>query len=176
MVSPETVPVYVIAVEPTVPNVIALPFTVPCRGTVPPVDKSIVPLNFPDDSIQVSENVPVNAPLYVPDHLPVRAPGVAAGEDAAGADAEVVAAAGVDAAGVDDAAGGDELDGDDPLLQPHTSITGSSAPAAARRFRRTRVRLTPSIALPSQLARPASAASTSAALALRTSAPGTQTA
>ena len=59
MVLPDTVPVYVMTVEPTVPNVMTLPFTVPVRGIVPAVDRLIVPLSFPDDSVHVSSKVPV---------------------------------------------------------------------------------------------------------------------
>jgi hypothetical protein len=62
MVSPDTVPVYVTAVEPTVPNVMALPLTVPVNGKVPDVDRLIVPLKAPDASVHVSANVPVKAP------------------------------------------------------------------------------------------------------------------
>lgn len=117
----------------------ALPFTVPVRGAVPDVDKLMVPLRFPDDSVHVSSKVPVKAPLYDPDHLPVRAPAaVAVGDEALGVDAGVVATAVVD----DDTAGADELDVPDGLLQPEATTAGSSRRAAARRGRRTRVRMT----------------------------------
>jgi hypothetical protein len=123
----------------------ALPFTVPVRGSVPAVERLIVPLSFPDDSVHVSAKVPVYAPLYDPDHLPVRAPaGVAVVDGALGVDAGVAATALVGA----DTAGADELDVPDPLLHPATSSTGSS-PAAARRVRRTRVRMTAVMDCPS---------------------------
>jgi hypothetical protein len=153
MVSPDTVPVYVMAVDPTVPNVIALPLTVPVRCTVPPGDRWIVPLSFPDDSVQVRTNVPEKLPLYVPDQVPVRAP-CAAGDEAVGVGTGVETEGAADAAGVD-AAGGDELGVPvpDELLHPDANATGSSTTAAARRGRRTRVRMTEIIRLPFPSAR-----------------------
>ena len=59
---PETVPVYVTAVEPTVPNLIESPSTVPFTGTVPDVDSAIVPCSFDPVCCQLSWNVPVNVP------------------------------------------------------------------------------------------------------------------
>jgi hypothetical protein len=53
--------VYVIGDEadPTVPNVIVLPFTVPWMSMVPPAfGRSIVPLKVDPDSVQVRVNVP----------------------------------------------------------------------------------------------------------------------
>jgi len=134
--------------------VIALPFTVPVRGRVPDVDKLIVPLSLPDDSVHVSAKVPVKAPLYDPDHLPVRAPaGAAVGDEALGVDAGVVATVGVVTALVDDdAAGDDEADVPDPLLHPDARTAGSSS-AAASRGRRARVRMTAVMSLPFGLAR-----------------------
>lgn len=137
--SPDTVPVYVTAVEPTVPNVMVLPFTVPVRGALPDVDRLIVPASLPDVSTQVSWKVPVKAPLYVPVHLPLRDPTPAVAD---------VAGAGVDAAGVVAAAvvagGGDELAVPEGLLlHPVTSIAGSAtAAAAAARSRRSGVPVT----------------------------------
>jgi hypothetical protein len=133
-------------VEPTVPNVIVLPFTVPFRGSVPAVDRWIVPASFPDDSVHVSVKVPVKAPLYDPDQLPVSAPaGVAVGDEGLGVDAEVVAAAAVG----EDAPGVDELDVPDPLLHPEASSTGSRTTAAERRGRRKRVGIAAGMRLPS---------------------------
>jgi hypothetical protein len=150
IVSPDTVPVYVTAVEPTVPNVMVLPVTVPVRGTVPDVDRWIVPASFPDDSVHVRSKVPVKAPLYVPDHLPVRGPAwAAAGGVELGVDAGVEAAEVFDAA----AAGADELGVPDPLLHPDASTTGSSTTAAARRGRVKRVRMAAAMRLPFRRAR-----------------------
>jgi hypothetical protein len=153
IVLPDTVPVYVTAAAPTVPKVIALPVTVPVRGSVPEVDRLIVPLSFPDDSVHVSAKVPVKAPVYEPDHLPLSAPaGVAAGDVALGVDAGVVATVGVAAALVDDAAGADEVGVPDPLLHPDARTAGSSS-AAASRVRRAPVRMTVVMGLPFGLAR-----------------------
>ena len=46
MESPETVPEYVIAVEPTVPNWIVFPVTTPLRLRVPAVESSMLPVSF----------------------------------------------------------------------------------------------------------------------------------
>ena len=72
--SPETVPVYLTAVEPTVPNLIEPPSTVPFTGTVPDVDSVILPCSFDPACSQLSVNVPENVPPYVPVHLPDRPP------------------------------------------------------------------------------------------------------
>lgn len=57
---PETVPVYVIAVEPTVPKVIALPLTVPLMGRVlRGFEILIVPCRCVPDCRHVSANVPL---------------------------------------------------------------------------------------------------------------------
>lgn len=66
--------------EPTVPNVMVLPFTVPWMDTVPPrLDTLIVPRSVDPDCRQVSRKVPVYAPPYRPDQVPVSAD-VLAGE------------------------------------------------------------------------------------------------
>ena len=72
--SPETVPVYLTAVEPTVPNLIEPPSTVPFTGTVPDVDSVILPCSFDPACSQLSVNVPENVPPYLPVHLPDRPP------------------------------------------------------------------------------------------------------
>ena len=64
MESPETVPEYVIAVEPTVPNRIEFPVTTPLRLTVPSVESLMLPVSFEFDCVQVRVNVPLNAPAY----------------------------------------------------------------------------------------------------------------
>jgi hypothetical protein len=150
IVLPDTVPVYVTAAAPTVPKVIALPLTDPVRGSVPDVDRLIVPLSFSDDSVHVSAKVPVKAPLYDPDHLPLRAPaGTAPGDEALGVGAGVVASVGVADVLVDDtAAGAEEVGVPDPLLHPDAKTAGSSS-AAASRGRRARVRMIAIIGLPS---------------------------
>ena len=83
MESPETVPEYVIAVEPTVPKRIEFPVTTPLRLTVPSVESLMLPVSFEFDCVQVRVNVPLNAPSYCPDHVPERstvaAEGLAAG-------------------------------------------------------------------------------------------------
>jgi hypothetical protein len=40
-----------------------LPLTVPVRVSVPPGERSMVPLSFDDDSCQVRVNVPLKAPV-----------------------------------------------------------------------------------------------------------------
>ena len=57
------VPVYVTAVDPTVPNLIESPVTTPLTGTVPDVDSVIVPCSFDPVCCQLSLNVPENVPL-----------------------------------------------------------------------------------------------------------------
>lgn len=135
-----------IAVEPTVPNRIAPPVTVPLTGTVPPVlDSMMVPANAEPDCCQVKLNVPVNAPLYLPDQVPESAPAVAALVDAAVvAGAEVAAlVVGAVTCGADDVVAGFLL-----LLQLTVSMTTAvtTAPhlksdAAGRRARRVDGRL-----------------------------------
>jgi hypothetical protein len=79
MESPETVPEYVMAVEPTVPNWIEFPATTPLRLTVPSVESLMLPVSFEFDCVQVRVNVPLNAPSYFPDHVPERSPVAAEG-------------------------------------------------------------------------------------------------
>ena len=79
MESPETVPEYVIAVEPTVPNRIEFPVTTPLRLTVPSVESLMLPVSFEFDCVQVRVNVPLNAPSYCPDHVPERSTAAAEG-------------------------------------------------------------------------------------------------
>ena len=54
---------YVIAVDPTVPNWIVVPSTVPLMSGVPSVDRSIEPLSLLPLCVHVSVNVPLNEPL-----------------------------------------------------------------------------------------------------------------
>ena len=71
MLLPETVPVYV--TTPTAPKLMELPVTVPLMGSVSGGDDStIVPLRLEPVCVQVRENVPLNGPLYFPDHVPER--------------------------------------------------------------------------------------------------------
>gem|GEM_PF-3590201 len=94
---PETEPEYVIAAEPTVPNWMAPPCTVPWTLGLPSVERLIVPLRFDPDCCHVRVNVPVKAPLYCPDHFPESPPEAAGVPDAAGLLAgEVGEAGGVD--------------------------------------------------------------------------------
>jgi hypothetical protein len=74
MLEPLTEPVYVIAVEPTVPKLILSPETEPLIGTVPAVLKSIVPDKVEPDCVHVRVKVPVNAPEYWPCQVPPSAP------------------------------------------------------------------------------------------------------
>jgi hypothetical protein len=53
----------VIADPPTVPNLIASPFTVPLTASVPDVDNVMEPCSFDPDCVQLSVNVPEYAPL-----------------------------------------------------------------------------------------------------------------
>jgi hypothetical protein len=122
-----------------------LPLTVPVRGAEPDVDRLIVPANFPDDSTHVRSNVPVNAPVYDPDHLPLSAPAVAAALVVAAAGVEDVVAA---AAVVVAAAGVDELAGPEELLHPAARAKGS-ATAAASRVRLKCLRMPATMDLPS---------------------------
>jgi hypothetical protein len=124
---PDTVPEYVIAVDPTVPNEILEPFTCPLTGTVPAVDRSIVPLSVEAFCVQVRWKVPLNAPLYEPFHVP-DSPDVLdepAAEEA-GAAADDDGAAAVVAGGV--VSGGDEPpEPDFELLQPLSTTTRATA-------------------------------------------------
>ena len=68
---PLTDPEYVITSEPSVPNLIAFPSTVPVIGSVSDgADNWIVPLNDEPDCCQCSKNVPSYDPLYCPFHVP----------------------------------------------------------------------------------------------------------
>jgi hypothetical protein len=68
---PDTDPVYVIAWDPTVPNWIRPPTTVPLIVTAPgAVERSIVPVSFDVDCAHRRTKVPVYAPLYLPFQLP----------------------------------------------------------------------------------------------------------
>jgi hypothetical protein len=91
----------VISVDPTVPNLILLPSTVPLIGVVPPASgRLMVPVSFDPDCCQCSVKVPLNDPLYWPFQVPESRAldfvAAAAGDAAAvDAGAEVEAAAGV---------------------------------------------------------------------------------
>ncbi len=71
MLLPDTVPVYV--TTPTAPKLIELPATLPLMCRVSWGDDSAIdPLSAERLCVQVSENVPLNGPLYCPDHVPER--------------------------------------------------------------------------------------------------------
>jgi hypothetical protein len=63
MVLPETVPLYVIASEPTAPKVMVLPLALPVMFSVPMDERSMVPLRDDPDSVQVRVKLPLKAPL-----------------------------------------------------------------------------------------------------------------
>jgi hypothetical protein len=71
---PDTEPEYVMAAEPTVPKLMAVPCTVPLMpvmlGLEFAFESLIVPLNRGPDCFQCRVNVPWYAPPYVPDHVP----------------------------------------------------------------------------------------------------------
>ena len=69
MVPPDTVPVYVMTVGADRSERDGIAVTVPFRGSVPDVDRSIVPFRLPGVSIQVSSKVPVKAPVVRPGPL-----------------------------------------------------------------------------------------------------------
>ena len=68
----EADPKYVTDSEPTVPKVITVPCTVPLMlvGASLNPEMVIMPLKSCPDCCQVNLNVPLNEPLYDPDHLP----------------------------------------------------------------------------------------------------------
>src|SRR4029079_842774 len=139
MESPETVPVYFTAVEPTVPNLMASPSTVPFTGTVPDVDRLILPASFDPACTQVRVNVPENVPSYSPVHFP-DSPTACCAEDAAeltADDADDTAADKADAPAPDDGA-------DDELRLPHPDrpIATTAPTPAARTTAHARVRYT----------------------------------
>ena len=60
-----------IACDPTVPNWIRPPATLPLMGTAPgAVERLIVPLSFEDDCVHCRTNVPLNDPPYLPFQRP----------------------------------------------------------------------------------------------------------
>lgn len=129
MESPETVPVYFTAVEPTVPNLMASPSTVPFTGTVPDVDRLILPASFEPACTQVSVNVPENVPSYLPVHFP-DSPTACCADDAAeltADDADDTAADRADAPAPEDGA-----DDEPPLPQPDRTIARAIPTPTAR--------------------------------------------
>lgn len=71
MLLPDTVPVYL--TTPTAPKLIVLPVRVPLIFRLSGGDDSlIVPSTVEPVCVHVSVNVPLNGPLYCPDHDPVR--------------------------------------------------------------------------------------------------------
>jgi hypothetical protein len=55
--------VYVIACDPTAPNVMVLPLTLPVMVSVPMDERSMEPLRADPDSVHMSVKVPLKEPL-----------------------------------------------------------------------------------------------------------------